>query len=345
MKKSFIKSQLRKKKEAVFPVALTIRLVLLVFILLVSSASLVVWFFYQQPLVSPINQFSQFRFINNSFPTKKNRKLIYGFLPYWNMAHFKPKEQLDRLIYFALAIQANGQIAVSGKNKIEPGFRRLQSDKFLTILTQVGKNKTKVDLVFTLFDDQVTSRFLLSPQAQTEFFKNLDSLILAYPISGINLDVEVSSQTGYQLRKQFTQFIKQLKQHLKRKPQRIALTLDVYAGAASKRSIWDLRALAAEVDQIIIMAYDFHRASSVTAGPVAPIFGGGNQWSHDVSTYLKQTLKLVPADKLLLGIPFYGYQWQTTSRSAQAQTFPQSGKSLTYAQINHLLLKPNLNLQ
>ncbi len=347
MKKSFVKSQLKPKREK-FNLALMMKLIILWLVVLTGSISLTIWFSYQQPLVSPINQFSQFHFIHNSFPIQKNHKLVYGFLPYWNMNHFQPKKGLDRLVYFALAIKADGQIAVSGKNgqnKPAPGFQRLQSDQFLTILDQLGKNKTRVDLVFSLFDGQTAKHFLRSNKAQAEFLKNLDSLILAYPISGINLDVEIPAKTGYQLRKEFSQFVTKLSQHLARKPEKINLSLDVYAGAANKPYIWDLKALAPKVDHIILMAYDFHRANSTTAGPVAPIFSQSHQWANDISSYLKQTLQLVPAQKLILGIPFYGYRWQTVDRSAQAQTFPQSGKSLTYAQITQLLTQPNPSLK
>jgi len=48
-------------------------------------------------------------------------------------------------------------------------------------------------------------------------------------------------------------------------------------------------------------------------------------------------LQVVPSKKLLLGIPFYGYEWQTTSTEAQSQTFPDTGQAVVYKRIQELL--------
>jgi len=45
----------------------------------------------------------------------------------------------------------------------------------------------------------------------------------------------------------------------------------------------------------------------------------------------------VPNEKILLGIPFYGYEWQTDSRSPQANTYPKTGSTASYARVKDLL--------
>ena len=85
------------------------------------------------------------------------------------------------------------------------------------------------------------------------------------------------------------------------------------------------------------MAYDFHRRQSTQAGPVAPLFGGKELWDNDINTYLQQFLELVPAQKILLGIPFYGYEWQTTSRESLSHTFPDTGATASYERVQELL--------
>ncbi|KKT11682.1 MAG: hypothetical protein UV89_C0011G0004 [candidate division WWE3 bacterium GW2011_GWB2_43_22] len=57
------------------------------------------------------------------------------------------------------------------------------------------------------------------------------------------------------------------------------------------------------------MGYDFHRPTSDTAGPVAPIGGKGVHSEYDIETMLKDYLAIVPPNKLLLGVPYYGYNW------------------------------------
>ena len=71
---------------------------------------------------------------------------------------------------------------------------------------------------------------------------------------------------------------------------------------ASWRGGYDLAELAKSVDLICLMTYDQHTALT-TPGPVT-----GWQWTID---NLEYALKFVPADKLSIGIPIYGYHWYT----------------------------------
>jgi len=68
------------------------------------------------------------------------------------------------------------------------------------------------------------------------------------------------------------------------------------------RGAYDLKALAKSVDLICLMTYDQHTRWT-TPGPVA-----GWQWTVDNLDY---ALKVVPPQKLSLGIPLYGYHWYT----------------------------------
>lgn len=95
--------------------------------------------------------------------------------------------------------------------------------------------------------------------------------------------------------------------------------------------------LQSQVDYMVVMAYDFHRRSSPQAGPVAPLFGGKEYWDSDINQHLADLTKIVPKHKLLLGVPFYGYEWQTTSREAQAHTFPETGSTASFKRVKTIL--------
>lgn len=71
---------------------------------------------------------------------------------------------------------------------------------------------------------------------------------------------------------------------------------------ADWRGAYDLKALAQSVDLICLMTYD-QQTRWTTPGPVA-----GWQWTID---NLEYALKVVPPQKLSLGIPLYGYHWYT----------------------------------
>jgi spore germination protein YaaH len=62
--------------------------------------------------------------------------------------------------------------------------------------------------------------------------------------------------------------------------------------------VYDYAAMGQIVDHIRIMAYDF---STGEPGPIAPI-----DW---VTQLVKAARSMVPSDRLMLGIPVYGYDW------------------------------------
>lgn len=68
------------------------------------------------------------------------------------------------------------------------------------------------------------------------------------------------------------------------------------------RGAYDLAALAKSVDLVCLMTYDQHTLWTMP-GPVA-----GWDWTVE---NLKYALQQVPAKKLSLGIPLYGYHWYT----------------------------------
>jgi spore germination protein len=80
--------------------------------------------------------------------------------------------------------------------------------------------------------------------------------------------------------------------------------------------VYDYAALARVADRIQLMAYDDHVPSGA-AGPIAP-------WPW-VESVLDYALTQIPADKVVLGIPAYGYDWSSkgggtslTATAAQA---------------------------
>ena len=61
------------------------------------------------------------------------------------------------------------------------------------------------------------------------------------------------------------------------------------------------------------MAYDMNNPS--VPSPTAPLIGG----SFNDTEALQQFTSVVPASKVILGVPYYGYDWPTTDGSSTAQ--------------------------
>jgi spore germination protein YaaH len=309
-------------------------LIVFILIIVITSVSLG-WWLWEVPLTTPIDPNSTFRFLTGQTPKSTSDKVVYGFLPYWNISSTTYQPELTHLGYFSLEIGADGSIVTRTEDGyLEPGYNKLQSDIFFDA---VASSSAQPEIVFTQFYADDITAFLSSEKAQQNFLTSLDSILLAYPFSGVNIDIEYVGPVSDQLRANYVSFIALLDQHLEEKYKNIDLSIDLYASAASKRTIWDVPALEPFVDYYIVMAYDFHRSSSTVAGPVAPLFGGKKEWDSDISEHLQAFLDVVPQQKILLGVPFYGYEWQTTSREPQAHTFPETGGTASYKRVQTLL--------
>jgi spore germination protein YaaH len=303
-------------------------------ILLVAASA--AWYFSEVPIASPLTELTTFQFLQTATP-KTDDKIVYGFVPYWNIEEMTAEPELTHVAYFGLTIGADGSLLISDGEGTEPGYRTLQSDEFLTIVNDARKNNTQLELVLIQFEADAIESLLASPKAIDNLITSLDAVLLAYPFSGVNIDIEYNGEATESLRQELVTFVAAIDQHLNTKYDNIHLSIDTYAGAASRRQIWDVARLAPYVDHFVIMAYDFHRKSSPQAGPVAPLFGGKDLWSSDINQHLAEFAQIVPRHQLLLGVPFYGYGWQTTSRDPQANTYPNTGFTVTAERLQEII--------
>ncbi len=309
------------------------------FLLLVLVTLISINVFYDAPLFSSINNNSRLRYLKELIIPKKDNKVVYGFLPYWNINDFKIEKELTHLSFFGLNIAANGEISTKdGDGNIDPGYRVINDDKFFDLTEQIKAQNGQVELVLKQFDPDYIAAFINDEKAHLKFFQSLDSLLLAYPISGINIDIEYSGENSQALRENYVRFMRKLDWYLDTKYKNIKISIDVYASAASSdQTIWDIRALSQYVDYIIVMAYDFQQRGSDQAGPVAPLFSEDGKWSKDINQNLKMFLDQAPREKILLGIPFYGYGWQTDSVNPKANAYKDTGFTVSYKKAKDLL--------
>ena len=302
------------------------------------------WIFRDKPLLSPSSSqaLSQFFDHNQNLATQPPKtpatsKVIYGFLPYWNVNSVTLQPEITHLAYFSLPIAANGNVITQSNGLPDPGYQKFRSSTVLGLMNIVKKRGGKVAVVFSQFNNDDIVNFLVTDTAQQSFLVSLDSALLAYPVDSVNIDIEYTGPVTDNLRTRFSDFIIGLHQHLQKKYSDVSLSVDIYPSAVNDTQIWDMDTLRSEVEYVIIMAYDFHRSSSIVAGPVAPLFGGRKFWNSDVTQYIAELVTRVPKAKILLGIPFYGYEWQTTSTDAQAQTYPNTGSAVTIDRVQALL--------
>lgn len=320
--------------------------------ILCTTIAIVVWYFHDDPLLSPLVPDAPFQFIETpatSAPTPKDksqRKIIYGFLPYWNVNTVQLQPELTNLAYFGLSFDGSGRIIDQQGGTVDQGFHTLGNDTTLKILNTASQNHTNTEIVVGQFDADQIAQFLLNPAAQQKLTNSLDAVLSGYPFSGVNIDIEYLGDVTPNLRADYVTFIRNLSAHLHQKFPQVKLSIDVMVTAASANQIWDLPALSPFVDHVVVMAYDYHQKSSILSGPVAPLLSTNDGWSTSITQHLKDFLTVVPKNKILLGVPFYGYEWQTESRAPQSPTYQDTGSTASIKHIQDILSqKKELDVQ
>lgn len=315
----------------------TIKLVLFGVICFTAAVAASFLLFWDAPLRSPVTELTTFRFLSEANLFKKEKKVVYGYLPYWNVSKVTVQPELTHLSYFGLTAAADGSIITRADGGTEPGYYRLNSDEFLEVANQVQANGGSIDIVIAQFNADTMTSLFTSEAAQNTLIESIDDIILAYPVSGVSLDFEYNGDPSLATRNGLTQFVQKLGTHLDERYDNVELSIAVYASASNGKGLWDLPAMEPYLDYIIVMAYDFHRRSSPQAGPVAPLFGGDKLWDSDINQHLQEFVSYIPSEKLLLGVPFYGYEWQTTDRASQSNTFPETGATASIERVGELL--------
>jgi spore germination protein len=82
-------------------------------------------------------------------------------------------------------------------------------------------------------------------------------------------------------------------------------------------------------DRVVLMTYDYHYPGSIITGPIAPVYGYPESRPNDVATSIKIALQYIPKDKLIMGIPLYGYEWETIASSSGAPVIPGTGQTVS----------------
>jgi spore germination protein YaaH len=104
------------------------------------------------------------------------------------------------------------------------------------------------------------------------------------------------------------------------------LTLDISPTAFIKKFLIDPAAVAPYTDSQVVMAYDYHYQGSAVTGPVSPLLGAGTTSEFDIKTAVEQALRILPSEKVVVGIPLYGYEWESLNNSPRSAVIPGTGQ-------------------
>ncbi len=175
-------------------------------------------------------------------------------------------------------------------------------DQYQKVMQYCRERGIQAHLGVALMDKEALHSLLCDPAARRNLIKQLNDKVAADKYDGVNIDFEFipSTDAAY-----FTQFLRELKAAL---GENKMLSVAVFArtGKENWPVAYQYREIGKIADRVVVMAYDHSYADSAP-GPVAPLW-----WVKDVTAYMIST---IPREKILLGLPTYGYNWAAGSRA------------------------------
>lgn len=268
------------------------------------------------PPKSPLSPLASFLLEPPPPPIHDSTYTILGFLPYWNRTKLT-RDALDsvtHLAYFTLHLKSTGElVTLERPGQEDPGYTNYR--RLLNSLP--SSSPPPLLLTFMPYDQDALTAILNSHSTRRRAVNTITQKLQESQAAGLNIDFEPLGAVPPSLRDNFTLFIKELSQSL---TNHYSLSISIYPSAASRPRLWDLAKLAPHTDYFVVMTYDYHLPGGPKTGPNSPLRGAGELFEHDILTNLAELSRLVPSRKLLLGIPFYGYEWATDSTDKYTAT-------------------------
>jgi len=169
------------------------------------------------------------------------------------------------------------------------------------------------------FDKDTAHAILTDSRVQDRAVQNIIQTSESLGVAGVQIDFENIPNDD---RNAYTAFLKRLKTELSARS--MSLSIAAAAKVSDSKTGWggatDYAAVGQIVDHFYIMAYDEHWRDG-EPGPVASL-----PWVERVIRY---ATGVMPAQKIVLGVPLYGYEWGTDGKNNRAYGSSRMARRMT----------------
>jgi len=240
--------------------------------------------------------------------------MVYGWHPYWASASSYLSydyEALTHIAYFSLEVDtATG------------GYSTLRGWNTTPLIDYAHQKGVKVTLTVTNFGAERNIKILTDTTKQWVLINTIIDQLRTRNGDGVNFDFE---SVPASMKTYMVSFCRRAVRGIK--VQLPSAEISFATPAVNWSDGWDLAAIANSCDYVIMMGYNYYWSGSSAAGPVAPLSGETYNITRSIGEdYLSAG---VPRSKLLLGVPWYGYDWPVES-SARKSATTGTGTSRTY---------------
>ena len=245
---------------------------------------------------------------------------VGGWLPYWQYAAGlteieKNKDIFGDILLFDWECHSDSTVKTNWYDPVPVARLKATGLPYWVTFTSAMTGAEAADL----FDNAAKSQTLINNMINVA--KSINAVGLDLDFESINFKHSGNSAT--RLKVNYPKFIALLKKS--------AGTLKVSTTIPARVSdtdpdwaVYDYAAIGKVSDIVRIMSYDYHTGGD-SVGPVSPM-----PWYTKVQVYAKSR---IPADKLQMGIPAYGYSWPSgkTINAREADALAKSnGTKVTY---------------
>ena len=229
--------------------------------------------------------------------------LVVASMPYWNIGHgtsavLGHRHAVTEVSPWMYGLSSSGQIDTQYARRARlprwparSGELRAAGKLIVPSIANITGGK---------WSYQPVGRMLHSPELMAAQVAAIVALVQQNHYAGIDLDYENLHAAD---RQAFTTFVTRLAHALHAKGKVLSVAVfakTTNAGTDPRNVAQDYAAIGRAADQVRLMGYDYHWGSSAP-GPVAPV-----SWIRAVLRYAKTQ---IPASKIILGVPLYGYDW------------------------------------
>ncbi|HEV2489662.1 MAG TPA: polysaccharide deacetylase family protein, partial [Candidatus Acidoferrales bacterium] len=186
------------------------------------------------------------------------------------------------------AYQADGSLAVDKDEKLEAWLKTLTVEMpMMPLLNNYDGNTWQVEPM---------AQMLANPNSRQQLTASLTTYAELHKVAGIAVDFE---EVPDESQKNFSAFIHELGVSLH------AVNLKLMVALPAADWTYDYKKLGEDSDAIILMNYDFHWPQSAPGSIVSQDWYLKN---------LRNILKIVPPQKLVMGIANYAYDWPSATK-------------------------------
>lgn len=238
---------------------------------------------------------------------------VFGFAPHWTLSKLDNVDwdTLTTFAYFSLPVLTDGSI---DRTSYEWGV--FESPKLANLFEKAKLHDVRRVITLTQMEPYDIRLFLDDEAAWKNTATETITILNDRGLDGVNIDFEFMPSDDY-LKNRFSSFVAYFSERLEKETRRDPyVTVSVIASSVKDNKIYDIGFLAKQTDGIFMMAYDFYYPGSEKIGPSSPLYGyegGRGPFWYDVSTAVADFLKVAPAEKIIMGVPYYGWNYPAYS--------------------------------